>query len=103
MKYDQSVITDPGKFEGELAIVPQLWDVVLDGFAAEISFSDDTIYNFVTLLSIDTEIDGLFGVCLWERSDGFVCSEWYETEAEYDAALRNLEKQAEFDSEASDE
>lgn len=90
-------ISELGKFEGELAIVPKMWDVVLDGMAAEVYFGEgEPVYAFVSLLAVDEPIDqGLFGACLWERSDGFVMTQWYETEAEYNAALRELEQKAE--------
>lgn len=32
---ENGVITSPGKFEGEAWYVPELWDLVLDGWADE--------------------------------------------------------------------
>ena len=89
------IIREPGKFEGELEIVPKMWDIALEGFGADV-YVGDTLYSFVTLMSVDLDpTPELFGACLWERSDGFVCAEWYSTEAEYDAAIRDLEAQSE--------
>jgi hypothetical protein len=99
MKMTIEIIHEPGKFEGELSIVPQMWDIALEGFGAEV-YVGDTLYSFVTLPAIGLEPTGdLFGARLWERSDGFVCSEWYSTEAEYNAAILEWEKLSEEDSE----
>lgn len=89
-------ITDPGKFEGELSIVPKMWDLVLEGLSADVYFGEGETYSFVCLLAVDEPVnEGLYGACLWERSDGFVCSKWFETEGEYKAELYRLEKEAE--------
>ena len=93
MSYE--IIREPGKFEGELSIVPAMWECVLEGFGAEV-YSNGVMYSFVCLLSVDEPIDkGLYGACLWERSDGFVMSEWYATEQEYMKALTALENASE--------
>lgn len=90
-------ISEPGKFEGELEIVPKMWDVAMEGFACDVQVGD-TLYSFVPLLAVDEPItNGLYGACLWERSDGFVTSEWFETEAEYNTALERAERLAEED------
>ena len=97
------IIREPGKFEGELEIVPKMWDIALEGFGAEV-YVGDTLYSFVTLLAVDLEpTPELFGARLWERSDGFVCSEWYSTEAEYDAAIRAWEAEAEHEADLEEE
>lgn len=96
------VIREPGKFEGELSIVPEMWDVVMEGFSHDV-FVDDTEYSFVTLMAIDQQpTEDLYGACMWERSDGFVMTEWYSTEAEYDAAIAKYEKAAEESEEETD-
>lgn len=90
-------IREPGKFEGELAIVPKMWDIALEGFACDV-FVGNVQYSFVTVCSVEQDstdengcVDGLYGACLWEREDGFVMSQWYANQAEYDAAIINLE------------
>jgi hypothetical protein len=87
-------IKEPGKFEGELSI-PKMWDVALEGFGAEV-YVGETLYSFVSLYAVDEQpADGLYGACLWERSDGFVMAKWYSTEAEYNAAMAELEDESE--------
>lgn len=87
-------ITDPGKFEGELSIVPKMWDLVLEGGSADVCFEDET-YSFVCLLAVDEPVnDGLYGAMLHERSDGFVIATWFRTEADYKTAMRELEEEA---------
>lgn len=87
-----AVIREPGKFEGELEIVPKMWDVVMEGCACDVLIYDK-VYSFVSLLAVDEPItNGLYGACLWERSDGFVMSEWFETEEEYKAAIERAER-----------
>lgn len=93
------VIREPGKFEGEFSIVPKMWDLTLEGLGAEV-YIGDTLYSFVTLLSVDVEPTAdYFGAVLWERSDGFVMTEWFATEAEYDAKLRAMEAESEEEAE----
>jgi hypothetical protein len=93
-------IKEPGKFEGELSIVPKMWDLVLEGFGLEV-YVGETLYSFVSLYAVDEQpADGLYGACLWERSDGFVMTKWYSTEAGYNAAIAQLEAEAESDEDA---
>lgn len=59
-------ITDPGKFEGELSIVPKMWDLVLEGLSADVFFGEGETYSFVCLLAqgqeaneLQDQLDGL--------------------------------------------
>ena len=89
------IISMPGKFEGEHVSVPHFWDAALDGTGEQF----DIGYTVYTFIEIDANDRKLFpdlteyGVQLWERSDGFVCSEWYDTQQEYDAAIGDAYKQ----------
>lgn len=96
-KYER--IYEPGKFEGELAIVPRMWEVVLDGFSHDV-YVDGTAYSFVSLLAVDEPTtEGLYGAMLWETDQGFVMSQWFETEADYKAKIELAEALAEGEAE----
>lgn len=77
---DSLVISSPGKFEGEPAYAPFLWDAVLSGFA---DFEDD--YGIsggcpVASFNVDDDdrakfpnmLDTVERVEIWEDSQGFV-------------------------------
>lgn len=83
------IIEDPGKFEGELEIVPRMWDIVLEGLSSDVMIGEQ-IYSFVCLLAIDEPVDELYGAMLWEDNNGFVHSKWFETEDEYKQQMEKL-------------
>lgn len=95
-----NIITTPGKFQGELEYVPLMWDVVLEGFSTDVYFAnEDRTYSFVSLPAINIETSDLYGACLWERTDGFVCSKWFATKQDYDFAIIELENKSEEENE----
>lgn len=90
-----SRISEPGKFEGELSIVPKMWEIVLEGFSADV-YLHDRVYSFVSLIAVDEPTNnGLYGAMLWEDENGFVHSEWQESKGQYDCRLREMEQLAE--------
>ena len=68
------VIVSPGKFEGEAWFVPELWDLVLQGFADEYELENDVATLFLT--AEDHERFGLPSTAdqawLFEDDNGFV-------------------------------
>lgn len=81
---EQGIIIDPGKFEGEMWYVPELWDQVLDGC------EDAAIENGgspISLIKVDEEMrkkynisDDTYAWMLFETGDGFVyCNSLTET------------------------
>lgn len=74
---EYGVIKNPGKFEGEPAWVPQLWDRAMNGFS-DISVHDGSMA--IDGFRLDSGLAALVGldadpkryVCLWSSDDGFV-------------------------------
>lgn len=89
-------IRDPGKFEGELSIVPKLWDMALEGLGCDVIVGDET-FSFVTVYAVTQEpvTDEHYGAMLWEDANGFVYARWYRSDTEYQAAIVLLEQEAE--------
>ena len=88
-----TIIHDPGKFEGEHISVPHFYESSLDGCCDEV-YSEDVVYTFIVIDANDRkEFPDLteYGLMLWEDSQGFVRTEWFNTKAEYDTAHNELE------------
>jgi hypothetical protein len=100
-----TIIHDPGKFEGEHISVPHFWDSTLDGCADDV-YSDDVMYSFIV---IDTDDRAKFpdlteyGFMLWEDSQGFVHTKWFDTQVEYETAKSDVEKAADLEADDDDE
>ena len=86
---ENNCVSDLGKFEGEPAYVPFLWDYYMNGFEDDYIYCGSDYYSiyfvdndmrakFPDLLNLDD-----FAVVLWETEQGFVNSKCY-TKAEYD-------------------
>lgn len=93
-----TIITTPGKFEGEPTYVPHFWD----GDGEDDSFFDggDLIRAWRPTAEDRAEWPDLQDVAvfvLWERSDGFVCSREFTDSSEYEAI------RAQCDADAGDE
>jgi hypothetical protein len=87
-----TIIHDPGKFEGEHISVPHFWDLVLDGKDEEV-YDGDTLVSFIVIDSDDrAQFPDLteYGLLLWEDSQGFVRAQWFDTEIEYQTALSDM-------------
>jgi hypothetical protein len=97
----------PGKFESEPIYVPYFWDMVLDGSGGESFYfgENESVYEMIEVSEEDREIfpelNGIFGLCLWESSQGFVNSASFDSEKEFNAEMANLQEQAEEEAELS--
>ena len=91
-------VADFGKFEGEPAYVPFLWDYYLNGFEDKSLYCGSDHYSiyfvdndmrakFPDLLGL-----GDFAVVLWETNEGFVNSECF-TKGEYNKFLSDCESE----------
>lgn len=69
---DHGLITSPGKFEGEMYYVPQLWEEVLNGFAAEMNDGSARIELGAEDWQRFPELRGWDYVRLYESDSGFV-------------------------------
>ena len=95
---NHGVIIRPGKFEGEMWWVPELWNLVMDGA------SDGTLYDGETQIDVfhvDAKMRREFGiirdvdyVVMWESDQGFVNTKQLTTR-EYDALEKELESSGE--------
>ncbi len=109
----------PGKFEGEPARVFMAYQQMClggsdetigryDFFKAPFNFDADqsVVRDALAYGYCQACVDGydeprLYGMAMWEDDSGFVYAETFETEAEYDKAVRDAE--AEDDDEGDDE
>lgn len=87
--------TEPGKFEGEPAFVPRLWDLVMDGVADVSTFDGDTAVDIIVvgdgLRELYPDLGDIYAVALWETEQGFVFHRPMANEAEYRQLLTDLE------------
>jgi hypothetical protein len=70
------IIRSPGKFEGEPVWAPYFWEMLLDGIADE--EDDGEVVTFHVTDADRAEFPELAEIAvirMWERQDGFVCSE----------------------------
>jgi len=90
-----TVIRDPGKFQGELSIVPKMWDIALEGLGSDVTVGEET-FSFVTVLAVTGEpaTDEHYGAMLWEDANGFVYARWYANHDDYQAAIVRLEQES---------
>lgn len=90
------MITDPGKFEGCPDYTPILWDRTLDGCFAESFMVDDREHMVIPFTAEDKvefpAVAKLYGVILYEDSNGFVYCEEYPDQDSYNAACEELEQ-----------
>ena len=82
-------VSDLGKFEGEPAYTPYLWETCMDG-DSDATFDCDAIYYSCYLVNDDLRAmfplllgSEDYAVCLWESNEGFVNSECF-TKSQYD-------------------
>ncbi len=84
------IITSLGKFEGEMLYVPVAWEFCQDGGADVegsvygVAFTDEDRAEF-------PEMGTTFGMLMEENSVGFVMTREFETEAEYNLAVEQLQ------------
>ena len=86
------VLTQPDKFEGELSIVPSLWELATSGYATDVILNDGT-YSFIETAAVsESEADEheLYGAVLWLDDQGFVRSQWFATAQAYAEALAEM-------------
>lgn len=93
---EAGLIQGPCKFEGEPPVVVALWDLSLRGCDDDVIYDGDTA---VSIFVVDDdmrrefpETEGFHAIAVWERSDGFVCSEFYDTKADLEAAIARCEE-----------
>ncbi len=96
------VIRSPGKFEGEPVWAPHAWELALDGAGddedCDCEAPEDydhcncptvsVLYPLTEDYAEFPELADVAVIRIWERDDGFVCTETFETRAAYDAALK---------------
>jgi hypothetical protein len=99
------IIRTPGKFEGEPIYAPYFWDCALQGMYAEdvngvffmpLDESDHAMFPELYLNTWDGVNDPtnkpVYGIALEESEQGFVYSKVYDTQAEYSAAIEEMER-----------
>jgi len=106
------IIRSLGKFEGEPIYAPYYWDCCLKGMFAEdvngvffmpLDASDHAMWPELYLNTWDGQHDPtpqpVYGIALEESEQGFVYSTTYGTQADYNAAVEEMERQesASFD------
>lgn len=71
---ENGIIKSPGKFEGEMHYVPQLWDMCLAGeYDDKLPNGDYVLLVDDELRSIAPEIDvDTYAIVLWESEHGFI-------------------------------
>ncbi len=92
-------IENPGKFEREQVFAPYFYEFYLDGFGGEEIYIDETLYNCFQVTSEDLiqfpkELKGMFGVIMWENSQGFIFCKAFN-EIQYKETMRALELDSE--------
>lgn len=95
-----------GKYEGELALVPILHGIILDGFADETHGDGETecvdFLHAETLKHVADDTPGLSetertflralgGCAIYEDTNGFVYATYYDTEDEYRTVVERTE------------
>lgn len=108
------IIRTLGKFEGEPIYAPYYWDCCLQGMFAEdvngvffmpLDASDHAMWPELYLNTWDGQHDPttkpVYGIALEESEQGFVYSKVYDTQAEYNAAVEEMERQEELTGESS--
>lgn len=83
------IITSPGKFEGELACVPELWDLALEGKHDRGDHFGDFIFYIDQELQelIKTPLPNFTQVTLSSDNQGFVHARWQEEAKPYFAFM----------------
>lgn len=87
---EHGIITDLGKFQGEMCYVPYFWDIGMNGFA------DEDVENvwFFIISDEDRELfpdlGNAYGIALDESDTGFVGSTVFDTKDEYLESLGRL-------------
>ena len=92
-----NIIREPGKFEGEHISVPYFWDFAMESGGQDVYGSDETLYSFFVIDSDDrAKFPDLteYGICLYESDQGFVNAVWFDTQAEYEKAIADLEAES---------
>jgi hypothetical protein len=100
------IIRTPGKFEGEPIYAPYFWDCCLQGMFAEdvngvffmpLDASDHAMWPELYLNTWDGQHDPtsqpVYGIALEESEQGFVYSTTYGTQADYNTAVEEMERQ----------
>lgn len=88
---EHGIITQPGKFQGEMRYIPDFWSQGLDGCATE---DIGTAYFFKVTdedRSKYPELADVYGIAVEEDSQGFVHSAHYETASLYNVAVNQAE------------
>jgi hypothetical protein len=95
-----TIIHDPGKFEGEHVSVPHFWEQTLDGCTDEV-FADDIQYSFIVIDDDDrAQFPDLkeYGLVVYEDSQGFVHALWFDSKEQFEETRAELEKAGEEES-----
>lgn len=108
---DHGTIRGPGKFEGEWFPALFYYDAWNAGAAdAEFDFGGDGIVDAVAFFVVSDddrrcvpELADTYGCALHNDDQGFISAAWYETKAEYDAAMDKCESDAELFSTGEEE
>lgn len=104
----ENIIREPGKFEGEHISVPYFWDLAMEsGSTIDVWDCNDTQYSFFVFDAAERaafpDITELYGLALYESEQGFVNAVWFATQAEYDAAIAEVEADSDRDRDPEDE
>ena len=87
---DEGRVLDIGKFEGETKATVYFYDCWLNGDGDTWVDETETPFTFFVVESEDIlacpELEGIYGVAIYEDEVGFVYLNKFETEAEYVAA-----------------
>lgn len=92
-----SIIRDPGKFEGEPMWAPHFWELILSGAVDDTTFDGpgDCDVSWLILEPTDLvdfpELAEVYGISMWESEQGFVFSDTYATKEEYTRGCKDSE------------
>ena len=91
---EQGLITFPGRFEGQPVIAQVLYIMALDGMWDDMT-GDTEVGRSLAGFILTTDEAETLGVTEWlalyETPDGFVTFQQYDSEADYQAALREVD------------
>ncbi len=94
----EGIITNPGKFEGELTVAAYFWEQANEGGATDEVFysGDDTQFSFFVFDKVDKvlypAIKDDYGMSLYESDNGFVHAVYYKTQEDYQGSIDELER-----------
>ena len=94
-------VSHTGKFEREPIYSPYFYEMILDGCAGEEFYLGEglPVYSVFKITSEDREIfpelKSVYGVTCWESGQGFFNCVDLETKEDFEAEIKNFERQIE--------